>query len=156
MCGYVFLDSEMGKNKRAQGPRSPRVSFTLPGLLVLIIALLIMNTVVILGWQKRTETKKHVESVYATSTYEATTYVSPTPTVTATRTPAPPTPTPVPKIEYTVVSGDSCLSIVTRFNISLDSLLRANEIDCGLLKIGTVLTIPRPTATPEPLLTPGS
>ncbi len=156
MCGYVFLESEMQAVKRAQGSRPLRVSFTLPGLLVLIMALVLINTVFILGWQKRTETKKHVESVYATSTFEATTYVSPTPTVTATRTPAPPTPTPIPKIEYTVVSGDSCLSIVTRYNISLDSLLRANEIDCALLKIGTVLTIPRPTATPEPLLTPGS
>jgi LysM repeat protein len=155
MCGYVFLESEMVTVKRSSGPRPLRLSFSLPGLLVLIIALLIINTVMILGWQKRTETKEQVESVQATYTYEATTYVTPTPTVTTTRPPAPPTPTVVPKIEYTVVSGDSCISISTRFDISLDSLLRANEIDCDLLKIGAVLVIPRPTATPEPLLTPG-
>ena len=156
VCGYLFLEPELQAPKPPRGPQRLRVTLSVPGFFILIAALLVMNTVVILGWQKREETKTTVQAVNATSTYVATTYVTPTPTSTATRTLAPPTPTTVPKVEYTVVSGDSCISIANRHQVSVDDLVRLNKIDCALLSIGTVLEIPKPTATPEPIETPGS
>lgn len=154
VCGYVFLEVETEAVAKPPPPKRLRVTLSVPGFVALLLTLLIMNTVLILGWQKRAETKTLVQAADATSTFVATTFVSPTPSPTVTRTVAPPTETVVPQIEYTVVSGNSCLSVAAQFQVSLGSLLNENEIDCDLLKIGTVLVIPRPTPTPEPTVTP--
>jgi LysM repeat protein len=155
VCGYVFLDVVDEPVHRPPPSNPLRVTVSVPGLVALILILLIMNTVFILGWQKRAETKVLVHSINATATFEATTFVSPTPLPTETRTPPPPTITVEPEIMYTVVSGDSCLSITARFNVTLDALARENDdLNCDLLNIGTVLTIPRPLATQEPTVTP--
>ncbi len=163
VCGYVYPDDEMEGRKEPPvisaherlEPRPPRrsvqVTLSLPFLFFVIAALLMVNTVAILGWQKRAVTSTRVAGENATSTYVATTYLSPTPTITPTLTPPPPTFTIEPVITYTVASGDSCLSVAYRFKVSLNDLLRENnKVDCGLLSIGTVLTIPKPTATPTP------
>jgi hypothetical protein len=157
VCGYRFEDASLAPAKRKGSAKGPRLLFpitiTLPFLLGLLLLLVAVNSLVILGFQKRDQTEIMLAAAQATSTYIATTYVSPTPSPTLTFTPAPPTETPIVDIEYTVVEGDSCLSICTRFNLYLDSLLRKNDIDCAALKIGTVLQIPQPTATPEPTKT---
>lgn len=151
MCGYVFLETEIeAAARRARASRTPKVTISLPWLALLIVALLGVNTVLVLGWQKRGETKEMVRSIQATATYEATTYISPTPTVTPTLTPPPPTPTSEPVIEYTVQPGDSCNSIATQFQVDFYELVRKNDLNCDLLSIGTVLIIPNPTPTPEP------
>jgi LysM repeat protein len=155
VCGYVFLEVVDEPVHRPKASNPLQVTLSVPGFVALVLLLLIMNTVFILGWQKRSETKVLVRSVNATATFEATTFVSPTNAPTETRTSAPPTNTVEPEIMYTVVSGDSCLSISARFQVSLDSLAHENDdLNCDLLNIGTVLTIPRPTATPEPTVTP--
>jgi LysM repeat protein len=103
-----------------------------------------------MGQQKREQVKKLVTAGQTTATFLATTYVSPTPSPTPTFTPGPPTATPVVYIDYVVAPGDSCLSIATRFNIYVDSLVSKNGIDCSLLNIGTLLKIPPPVPTQEP------
>lgn len=157
-CGYTFTDVELqaqvdaGRPREAfvqPGLRHMTVTINLPLLVGAIILLLTINTLVILGFQKRDETKILVAAEQVTATYVATTFMSPTPSPTSTPTPGPPTPTPLVYIEYTVVSGDSCLSIADHFNIYLDSLLAKNEIDCAVLNVGTVLRIPPPAPTPE-------
>lgn len=159
VCGYQYTDDELQPVKEAGLLRSRRrfsaLLVNMAILFGLVILLVGMAVLLNFGLQKRKETKALLDSEHATATYVATTYVSPTPTITMTLTPPPPTETPVPKIEYTVVSGDSCLSIATRFNIDLGSLLQKNnDVDCALLNVGTVLEIPQPTPTPEPSLTP--
>jgi LysM repeat protein len=153
VCGYSFTASAPETLKDEPGPRRRQgfmpVTISLPVLLGLIMLLLAMNTLVILGLQKRDQTKALVNAAQSTATFIATTFVSPTPSPTLTRTPAPPTETPVVDIEYVVVSGDSCLSIAKHFNLYLNSILLKNDLDCSVLKIGTVLKIPHPTATPE-------
>jgi hypothetical protein len=153
VCGYRFTaaEPETGKNETGLGKvqRRMRITLSLPALLGLILLLLAINTLLILGFQKRERTKVLVDAAQATSTYIATSFVTLTPSPTMSFTPAPPSETPLVDIEYTVVSGDSCLSIAKRFDIYLDSLVRKNDIDCALLNIGTVLKIPRPTAEPE-------
>ena len=63
------------------------------------------------------------------------------------------TSTPVADEEgtYTIQEGDIPVTIAERFGITVEALLEANEdIDPTSLKIGQVLIIPTPTATPEP------
>lgn len=158
VCGHRFTAGDAGSEKNEGGAYRPRnrlsVTINLPILLGLILLLVALNGLVILGLQKRGQTKILLAAAQGTATYIATTYVSPTPQPTATFTKAPPSSTPVVDITYTVASGDSCLSIAKRFNIYLDSLLVKNNIDCSVLQIGTVLKIPHPTETPESAGTP--
>lgn len=57
--------------------------------------------------------------------------------------------TPASSSNYTVVSGDVCGAIATRFGITLDELVKANRsIDCATLHIGDQLKIPAKAATP--------
>jgi LysM repeat protein len=156
-CGYLFTPEEIapaGPEASLHPKRpAPRVTLSLPALVLLILALLAMNTVAVISWQKRVVKSTDVASARVTASYIATTYISPTPQPTFTRTPAPPTPTDIPEIEYTVVSGDSCLSIARYFKVPLDSLLALNkDLDCSLVKIGMVLRI-RPS-TPTPVMAP--
>ena len=52
---------------------------------------------------------------------------------------------------YTVKDGDIPLTIAEKFGISVEALMKANDItDPTGLKIGQVLVIPTPTATPSP------
>jgi len=52
---------------------------------------------------------------------------------------------------YTVQEGDIPTTIAEKFGISAEALMEANDItDPTSLKIGQVLVIPTPTATPEP------
>lgn len=152
VCGYQFAEDAPVPRYIAESAftRKRPMPFTisLPALLGIVILIVAVNILVIFGMQKRDETKLSAAAAQATATFLATTYISPTPTLTPTFTPAPPTLTPVVDIRYTVVEGDSCLSIADRFDIYLDSLLSKNDIDCAALAIGTELRIPQPTATP--------
>jgi LysM repeat protein len=72
----------------------------------------------------------------AGATVEAST---PTPILVAT-----PTPTGV----YTVQAGDTLGAIATRFNVSIDDLVQANDIeDPNVIPVGLELQIPTPTPT---------
>ncbi|HRV95889.1 MAG TPA: LysM peptidoglycan-binding domain-containing protein [Anaerolineae bacterium] len=75
------------------------------------------------------------------------------PTITA--TPRPPTITPTPKpIHYVIAEGDVAVSIAAQYNISVDTLLRVNDVaDPTLLQIGQELMIPV-TITPVPSASP--
>lgn len=85
-----------------------------------------------------------------TPTVSLTPTMSLTPAPSATETPIP-SPTPLPPIEYTVVAGDTCLGLAVRFDISIQSILLANNlgVDC-LLSIGQRLLLPQPTPTVTP------
>jgi LysM repeat protein len=91
----------------------------------------------------------------------------PTPTAPATNTPPPtitalptatetvaPTATPLPPAEYTVQTGDTCVSIAVEYNVSWQSIVALNGLDpnCNL-RPDQVLLIPQPTGTPTPLPT---
>lgn len=89
---------------------------------------------------------------------------TPTPTKTApptpTFTPTPtetlvPTITPLPPLDYTIRSGDSCISIAFNADISVQSIIAANQgavnADCTNLVPGNIIKLPQPTVTPTPL-----
>jgi LysM domain len=150
VCGNTFGIEESAAHGQAAGPRPFQVTFSLPGLLLFVAALLIADSLVLLSMQKRLEKKTLVAASNITATYIATAEPTLTITATSTRTAVPPSETPLPDIEYTTVSGDSCLSIVTRFKVDLARLIIQNNLNCDLLPMGKVITIPRPSPTPGP------
>jgi LysM repeat protein len=90
---------------------------------------------------------------------DSTAVPSPTETVTITLTPTntlvpteTPTLTPEPPIEYTVKSGDSCISIASLYGSSVSAIVSLNSLNsnCTNLQIGQTIMVPRPTPTPPP------
>lgn len=102
----------------------------------------------------------------ATATPSPTSTITPTPTETSTRlptfTPGPSrTPTLIPGPNtYTVVWGDTLLTIARRFGLTVSTLRTANNLNSDSIFAGQVLFIPTPgptrTTTPRPVLTPGA
>ena len=89
----------------------------------------------------------------ATATIAPTYTASITPTITETAGPSP-TATERPVLTYTVEAGDSLFSIAAKFELSVDQLVAANQVeDCASLPVGQELTIP-PQSYPVPSLTP--
>jgi LysM repeat protein len=86
-----------------------------------------------------------------TPTITSTATITITPTLTLTPT-IEPSITPLPDLEYTVQSGDSCLSIAFLFNVSVNSIVVKNNLSatCDNLVVGQKLSIPQPTPTPSP------
>jgi LysM repeat protein len=154
VCGYRFTKEGPELSKGKLGARQQRrlvpdlISLPLLSGLVLLVLFVIGLAFFAIKASERRQALLAAEQ--STAAYIATTYRSPTPAPTATFTPVPPTETPIVNIEYEVAPGDSCLSIAKRFNLYLDSLLLVNDIDCANLQIGTVLSIPPLTPTPEP------
>ena len=72
---------------------------------------------------------------------------TPTPVITPTPTTTPrPPPPPTPTI-YTVQPGDTLSAIATRYNVTVDDLVRKNRIvNPDALQVGQDLTIPTPPA----------
>jgi hypothetical protein len=147
VCGHTFSAA----GPELHGPI--QITLSLPAFIGLILFLFVINTLVILGLQKREQNQTLVLPDETTATFSVTSTISPTPSPISTRTPAPPTETPVVDITYVVREGDSCLSIADQFNIYLDRLLAMNDIDCSLLNVGTILIIPPALVTLEPTIT---
>jgi LysM repeat protein len=124
------------------------VTIPLPGLIALILfisILVITGTVLVLNSIGVIDTQRtEIPTLTLTATPSPTFTLVPTATATVA-----PSPTPLPPIEYTVVSGDSCISIAVRNDISVQALLEANALPqaCPLV-IGQKLQVPQPTYTP--------
>ncbi len=132
----------------AQGRRG--ITLPLPAAIAIILTFLLMGVVLVLGAMGAIPL-----FTPPTPTITLTPTASPTltPLPTATETTAP-SPTPLPPVEYTVASGDTCISIAFNANIGLQALLEANGLSqaCPLVA-GQKLTVPQPTYTPTPLPT---
>ncbi|MBI4928763.1 MAG: LysM peptidoglycan-binding domain-containing protein [Anaerolineae bacterium] len=128
----------------------PEVTLSLPLVLGLIILLLGIGAGVVYA---ALELTKPEEAVAAVPTGTAT--VTPTVTLTPTETMTPtlePTWTPLPNLEYSVASGDTCLSIAYTFNVTPQSIILLNKLSaaCDTLVVGQKLQIPQPTPTASP------
>ncbi len=122
----------------------------MPVLIAVILIFLLMGAVLVLGALGGIPIfKESTPTITFTPTPPPTFTPAPTPT----ETPAP-SPTPLPPVEYTVVAGDTCISVAVKNNISLQALLDANGLSqaCPLV-IGQKLQVPQPTYTPTPLPT---
>jgi LysM repeat protein len=142
------INTGVSTNTRGRG-----ITLPLPLAIGLIIVFVLMGAVLMIG-------ASGVLGGSDTPTPTITLTITPTGTFTLAPTPTNtqlPTATPLPPIEYTVVGGDSCISIAVQFDISLQTLLDVNGLvqACPLV-IGQKLQVPQPTytATAPPSNTP--
>jgi LysM repeat protein len=151
VCGSEFSTTATPKarsEKAVQGARLPEVTLSLPvGLGLLVVFLIVGALALYLTLRAGGNIVSPTAIPSATET--------PTITLTPTETPIPsetPTLTPEPPFEYTVKSGDTCLSIAAFFNVSSNTIILTNNLNsnCTDLQLGQVLLVPRPTATPMP------
>ncbi len=134
-----------------QASRMPEITLSLPAALGALVILLLIGAAVVFGALRGTG---RVVDPTAVSTSTNTPTASPTATEVYTSTPLP-TPTEQPPLEYTVAAGDTCGGIAFTFGVSVQSIIVMNNLDaaCTTLRIGQVIKVPYPTATPPPLPT---
>ena len=131
----------------------PEITLSLPlalGLMAIILA--IGAAVVFFVLRSQGEEAAIAALDTPTATLTPTTTTTPTSTLTPT---AVPSPTDLPPLEYTVQSGDLCSYLAAFFNVSIQSIVLANDLpsDCGTLYEGQKLLIPQPTPTASPMPT---
>lgn len=158
VCGRVFHTDQDKKEKKSKSAKSsstdvraqrmPEVSLSLPVAIAIVILAFVIGAG--LFFLILREQDVIVEpTITVTPSQTATTTVSPTVTLTATPEP---TWTPLPPVDYTIQSLDTCLSIASLFDVSVQSIVLENNLsaDCTDLVVGEVLSIPQPTPTPSP------
>lgn len=85
----------------------------------------------------RTRTPHPTNVVVVTATPEANT--------------ATPTARPTPyMVQYTVKSGDVLINIANQFNVTVEQIQDANNLNGDIIHVGDKLLIPQPTPTPKP------
>ncbi len=151
VCGTdVSGKASANPAKAVQGSRMPEITLSLPaalGFLALFLAIGAVLVFLVIRQQP---------AVVVPPTPSPTSTVTPTPTASPTpETPTPsttPLPSPTP-FTYEVKDGDTCAGIAFAFDISIQSIVRLNNLpaDCGTLFINQQLLIPQPTATPSPV-----
>jgi len=154
VCGRALTPAPTAKAEKSSGvttPRLPRLTLSLPIAIGLVILLIAIGAGTVYGVLSGTG---RVLEPTQTPTVTITPTLTLTPTATLTSTPVP-TATPEPPIEYTVKANDSCITIAVAFDVSVASIIVANNLDaqCTTLRIGQTLLIPRPTPTVTPLPT---
>ena len=153
VCGSDLADDSQASRstKSVQGSRMPMLTLSLPAVMGLLTLFLSIGAGMV--YFALRETGLVVEpTVTSTATLTVTATITPTPvTPTPTDTPEP-SPTP---FTYTVSAGDSCTGIAARYGVSVASIAQLNNLppDCGLLVVGSELSIPQPTATVTPFPT---
>ena len=153
VCGRSFTAGESKEKKPAtaasvQSPKLPEVTLSLPIAIGLILLILAIGAGTVFGVLRGTG---QVVEPTVTPTLTQTPTVTMTPTSTASPT-IESTWTPLPPIEYTVASGDNCITIAVRFNVSVNSIITTNNLSaaCDTLSLGQKLMIPQPTPTASP------
>jgi LysM repeat protein len=152
VCGAEFhATAETRSQKGVQASRMPEITLSLPAALGLLALFLVVGAVMVFfalqATGRVTEPTATIEpSITPTFT------LAPTQTLIPTETP---TITPQPPFDYTVRSGDNCLSIALSFNVSVQSIIILNNLSatCQDLRIGQALKVPYPTATAMPQAT---
>jgi LysM repeat protein len=146
VCGTnISTPESVKKSKPIQGTRMPEITLSLPVALGIMALVLIIGAVFVYIGLKNTGA---LASATETPTPSQTPTITLTPTASLTPTIAP-TWTRLPPIEYTISSGDSCISIALAFNVSVASIVLENSLpaSCSPLTIGNKLRIPQPTQT---------
>lgn len=155
VCGSELSngsDASDTPTKAVRGSRMPQVTLSLPIAIILLALFLAIGAgLVYIALQE-------TDQIALPPTATPTVTLTVTPTITP--TPAPPTvtaspqPSPTP-LSYTVASGDTCLAIAARFEVSVQSIVLLNNLPaaCNTLVQGQTLLIPHPTPTPTPLAT---
>jgi LysM repeat protein len=151
VCGTEFSATPKQKaksEKTIQGARMPEVTLSLPIALGLLAIFLVVGALALFITLKGTG-KLPDSTPVPSATATATITLTPTETLIPTDSP---TLTPEPPDEYTVKTGDSCISIAGLFGSSVPAIISLNSLNsqCTDLQVGQKILVPRPTATPPP------
>lgn len=132
----------------------PEITLSLPAALGLLTLFLVVGAVLVYFILNLTNPAggdpQAVVDGTETPTPTVTVEASATPTITPI-----PTSTDRPPFDYTIATGDTCLSIAYAFDVSVQSLVILNNLpaSCNTLVVGQTLMIPYPTPTPLPAAT---
>ncbi len=152
VCGSVLSTTAPDRStKSVQGTRMPEITLSLPAALGFLALFLTIGAVLIFFTLRgQPGAKAAAANLTPSPTVTITTTPTRTPTVTNTAPPLP-TSTPLPPLNYKVVAGDTCISIAATHHISVDSIVRTNNLstDCALSP-GQTLSLPQPTPTASP------
>jgi LysM repeat protein len=151
VCG-TDVRAEAGANaaRGVEGSRLPEITLSLPAALGFLALFVAIGATLVFFAVRQQPAVVVPPTASPTSTITPTGSPSPTPeTPTPTLTPEP-SPTP---FTYLVKDGDTCAGIAFAFNVSIQSIVRLNNLpaDCGLLTVNQALQIPAPTPTPTSL-----
>ena len=156
VCGTEFTAQPQAKvvkkaEKSVQATRLPQVTLSLPAA-VGVLAVVIIIAASIVYFSVRASAPEAF-AVDETPTPTQTPTASPPPTVTLPPTDIP-TATPQPPFPYTVGPGETCSLIAFNFNVSVQSIIIANNLasTCPISE-GQALQIPFPTPTVPPAAT---
>ncbi len=158
VCGTELTAKAAPPAKKADKPattlqasRMPEITLSLPAALGALVILLLIGASVIYFVLRAGVAGATLVNPTAEPTQTNTPTASPTATEVYTSTPLP-TPTEQPPLDYTVQSGDTCGGIAFTFGVSVQSIIVLNNLDaaCTTLRIGQVVKVPYPTATPLP------
>jgi len=154
VCGTEFSPQPQSKvakkaEKSVQATRLPQVTLSLPAALG-ILAVVIIIAASIVYFSVRASAPEGTFDIVDTPTPTETPTASPSPTITLPATIAP-TATPQPPFDYTVGPGETCSLIAFNFNVSVQSIIIANNLPstCPISQ-GQPLKIPYPTPTVPP------
>jgi LysM repeat protein len=160
VCGTEFSVQPQAKvvkkaEKSVQATRLPQITLSLPVALG-VLAVVIIVAASIVYFTIRTSNPEAFPEAVETGTPTETPTASPSPTITLPPTIAP-TATEQPPFDYTVGPGETCSLIAFNFNVSVQSIIIANNLPstCPISE-NQPLKIPYPTATipPPPSSTP--
>jgi LysM repeat protein len=151
VCGSEFSATPKQKKKMekaVQPARMPSVTLSLPVALGLLAAFLVVGAGGVY-FSLKTTGKLPDPTISPTVTTTPTLTLTPTETLVPTETA---TVTPEPPLDYTVQSGDTCGSIALLYGSSVPAIIELNHLNstCTNLRVGQVVKVPKPTATPPP------
>ena len=154
VCGSELGNGNQAKPEAAKavrGSRMPRVTLSLPLAIFLLALFLFIGAFMV---YIALDSQGTIVEPTTTPTITATITPSITPTPVTPTTTSTPQPSPTP-LSYTVASGDTCLAIAARFEVSVQSIVLLNNLPaaCNTLVEGQSLLIPHPTPTVTPQAT---
>jgi len=130
--------------------RMPEITLSLPMAVGAFVAVLVIGALVVYLVLSSGVSGTTLSAPTAAGTPTETATITPIPTDTLEPT-AIPTDTPIPPLDYTVKAGDTCLGLSVFFQVSVQSIVLANNLPAScIISVGQPLKIPYPTATPAP------
>ena len=151
VCGTELdVKADTKKPMTVSAKRLPEITLSLPAILGVLALFISLGAVIVFLILSNQVAGDDPEAVAAIGTETATPTVTMTPTVTTTPT-IEPTWTPLPTLTYTVKAGETCSDVAAFFDISVSSIIFANNLstDCILYE-NQELNIPQPTPTASP------
>ncbi|MCX6045953.1 MAG: LysM peptidoglycan-binding domain-containing protein [Chloroflexi bacterium] len=138
-----------GHNLRIQAKRTQRIAW------VDVVLVLAVVAVLVLWWRMGSQPQPGIageanaKGIFPTSVPLMTATNTPGPSPTPTASPAPATPVPN-YIKHEVEAGETLLEIANNYNITVQELQAANNINDELIHIGDELIIPVLSSEPAP------